>query len=535
MSINDKVSQIIDTVVSNAPDVVGFSCYIWNIEHVLKAASTIKKILPDCLIILGGPEVSFDSVDIMKKLDFIDMIIRGPGELAFSHFLKCFESNLPIGDTPSACIRSGDKIISNETAAVFDMNSLPFMYGDLSEFENKIIYYETSRGCPYSCAYCMSANADMSFLSLERVKTDLEHFMKSNVLQIKLVDRTFNYPPDRAYEILKTLILLSQKYPKSKTSFHFEISANLLDDNTIALIKQAKKGLFKFEVGIQSTNPQTLKAINRNHDLASLLSNTRILCGMKNVHVHVDLIAGLPFESCEVFTKSFNDVYGLGANKLQLGFLKVLKGSRMRKMAQKYEIAYTDYVPYEVLSTHVMSYEKLNKLHKIEHLTDALYNTGHFKKTLEHFVPLFSSPFSFYERFTEFLEERGYYIMPQKKQVLFDMLFMFAKQTHGKSASIIKEALIFDWLCMEKPRRWPKQIEPSQTDSEKQQIRHFFKTKDYMQKYLPGCQSLSSGRLAKRCVIYTFKCILQSAVLFDYGKNKDDKCFYQKIDFYLNR
>ncbi len=531
MSINDKISQIVNTIFCGEPDAVGFSCYIWNIEHVLKTASCIKKILPECFIIFGGPEVSFNSADMMKKHSFIDMIIKGRGEAAFSYFLQRFESGSPIDSTPSACIRTKEKIISNEPKEVFDMNSLPFLYGGLDYFKNKIIYYETSRGCPYSCDYCMSAGEDVSHLSLQRVKEELEFFIKSNVRQVKLVDRTFNYPPERANKIFKMLLSLSEKYPESSTSFHFEISANIIEDETIKLIRSAKKGFFKFEIGVQSTHPPTLKAVNRNHDMKKLLGNTRTLCAMENIHVHADLIAGLPLEGYREFSKSFNDVYSLGADKIQLGFLKVLKGSRMRETAQKYGIEYTDYAPYEVLSTHALSYEEIQKLHRIEHLTDALYNTKHFVKTLEAFVPLFCSPFDFYNRFAEFLCQKEYFASPKKKQFLFDMLILFAKISRCKDVDVIKEALIFDWLCMEKPRSWPKQIEISQTDEQKLQIRAFFKNKECIQKYLPGYQKLSGGEISKRCFIYQFESIMQSAVLFDYGKNKDADNFCRKINF----
>ena len=208
----------------------------------------------------------------------------------------------------------------------------------------------------------------------------------------------------------------------------------------------------------------------------------------------------------------------------------MLKGSAIRESAQDYDIKYTDYAPYEVLSTHAISYEELRKLHRIEHLTDALYNSGHFRKTLEHIVPFFSSPFVFYEKLAEFLKKNGYFTRPHKKQILFNMLYQFMNENHAVDFRTIKEALIFDWLCLEKPRSWPKHIELVQTDSEKQQIRSFLKDKDNIKKYLPAYLSLSSGEISKRCVIYTFKSIMQTAVLFDYGQDKSNRNFYQYIE-----
>ncbi len=532
MSINDRIPSIVEHIARSMPDAVGFSCYIWNIEFVVKVASTLKKVLPNSFIFFGGPEVSHDSIDMMKHHNFIDMIICGSGELPFRHFMESFQRGESILDTPSATIRDGDRIISTQDTLHLDMDTLPFLYNDLESYKHKIIYYETSRGCPYRCAYCMSANEKIRYLSLDRVQDELEFFIKANVRQVKLVDRTFNYPLERAYAIVEMLINLSEKYPKSQTNFHFEVSACLLDDKIIDLLSQAPKNLIQLEIGIQTTHPETLEAINRKHDVAKLFRNTKALCDMDNIHVHVDLIAGLPHESYAIFAKSFNDTYTLGAEQLQLGFLKVLNGSPMKEMADKYTIKYTDYAPYEVLSTHVISYQELSMLHRIEHVVDTLYNTGHFKKTLEHFIPYFPSPFAFYEKLALYLDQHDFFIRPHKKSTLFEKVYGFAQEIQDIKIDIIKEALTYDWLRLEKPRNWPKGLELPQTEKDKQQIRNFYKDKDRIDKYLPAYQNLSGSDISKRCAIVYFDHLFTqpTAVLFDYGKSRDHERFAQIID-----
>ncbi|MBT3318478.1 MAG: DUF4080 domain-containing protein [Clostridia bacterium] len=571
-NINQNIDRVAEQIAQGSPDAVGFSCYIWSIDSVLKAASSVKKILPECLILLGGPQVSFDSEALMLRYSFIDMIVRGSGEVPFAHFMKRLNEGQSIVDTPSACVRDGSEIITTPDAPIFDMNELPFLYDDLSTFDNKIIYYETSRGCPYRCAYCMSADMPTGFLDVERVIKELEFFMQNNVRRVKLTDRTFNYPEARAYEILGALVSLSDKYPQCSTNFHFEISANLLTDEMLALFRTVRVGLVQFEVGIQSTNQQTLKAINRNFDMTSLMRNTRALCTMSNIHVHVDLIAGLPYEDYASFSRSFNDVYALGAQQIQLGFLKVLKGSPMFDMADKYEIAYTDYPPYEVLSTHVLSYVELRELHRIADLVDVLHNSGNFKQTITHMCKsnttefldrldglstdsqtckvsssasikkcaditsatqpcnsdsisssgkfaetasdvqtCESGAFAFFERFSGFALSHGYFERPQGKHVLFELLLEFAQ-----GDELIGEALVYDWLKMEKPRSWPKGFKPNLP--KKVALRRFYNSYNKLEHY----ENLTSGEKSSRSFVCTFSRLFGQEVtmLFDYSNQE---------------
>lgn len=521
-NINDSACEIAADIVAAKPEAAGFSCYIWNIDHIIKVASIVKKVLPDCLIVLGGPEVSFDSGAFMQSRPFIDIIIRGAGEAAFAHLTKRLAQDEHFESTPSACIRTPQGITETPETEPYDFANQPFLYDDLSVFENRMIYYETSRGCPFRCAYCMSAGEALTFLPLERVKHELEHFIRADVQQVKLVDRTFNHPDARAREIFAALIALKQKYPHSTTNFHFEISASLLSEPTITLLSTAPKGLIQLEIGIQSTNEETLHAVNRAHNTQKLLRNTAALCRPKNLNVYVDLIAGLPMETQESFARSFDDAYLTGADKIQLGFLKLLKGSHMRENAAQYGIVYTDHAPYEVLKTSSMTYQELRRLHLIEHVLDMLYNQHQARKTLELLIPLFDSPFAFFDRFTCHLENAGYFARPQKKQVIFEQLLAFA--TCQTNEDTLREALCFDWLCLQRLGGWPQGIH-----METENLRKFFSDKQTIDTYFN--QPLSVKEIERRCVLVSFTHLFDtpSLLLFDYSKSRDEEDFIQHI------
>jgi anaerobic magnesium-protoporphyrin IX monomethyl ester cyclase len=461
------------------------------------------------------------------------MIISGPGEIPFSHFTQRFEAGEDVTDTPSSHIRRGDDIIITQRSPEYDMSETPFMYGDLEQFKNKIVYYETSRGCPFRCAYCMSAGTGVSFLSTERVKAELEYFMKSGLRQVKLVDRTFNYPPSRAKEIIDALISISERYPDSPANFHFEITASLLDDETLSLLKTARKGLIRLEAGIQSTNAETLHAIQRGSDTDKLLDNLRALCRMDNIHVHADLIAGLPLESYSSFASSFNDAYSLKPSALQLGFLKLLKGSPLRCEAEKYGIVCTDYAPYEVLQTGAISYEELSKLHLIENTLNMLYNSGHCLKTLEHIMPYFDSPFAFFEAFALYLDCAGYFSRPQTMKSLFEHIYTFSS-ARGCPAGELSEALAFDWLCLEKPRTWPAYLSVF-AEANRAELRAFLGIVDNIKSYLPAYKRLSPAEISKRIFVCTLGSIFPGkTLLFNYGRRRGEDGFCQEVPVILN-
>ena len=507
-NINDSVMDIAADIIAGQPDAVGFSCYIWNIEHVVKIASVVKSVLPRCLIVLGGPEVSFDCDELLSRWPFADVIICGPGEAPFAHLTKCLAEGQSIAAMPSAYIRTPEGVIRTPKAEPCKLADQPFLYDNLSAFDNKMIYYETSRGCPFRCAYCMSAGEALDFMPVERVKTDLEFFLRADVQQVKLVDRTFNHPDVRAREIWAALIAIKEKYPHSRTNFHFEVSASLLSEETIRLLAAAPQGLIQLEIGIQSTHDDTLSAVNRAHDTGKLLRNTAVLCGLKNLRVYVDLIAGLPMETMATVARSFDDAYQLCPDKLQLGFLKLLRGSHMRKDADKYGIVYTRHAPYEVLKTDTTNYAELRHLHRVEQVLDMLYNEKQALKTLALLIPLYGSPFAFFDGFTHHLEDAGYFDRPQKKQAVFEQLLCFAAPQTDKERLV--EALGYDWLCLGKPGGWPDEIcIPTRSLRD-------------LPEGLP--QDMSWRDAGRRYVLAAFSRLLEEPawLLFDYAKPRDD-------------
>jgi len=515
-SINDRPAAIADAVIAACPDAAAFSCYIWNIEHVLKVASTVKKALPECFILLGGPEVSYDAQEMMAQYPFIDMIVRGPGEAAFAHFAARFCAGQDAADTPSACVRTGEKICENPAAPAWDMNDTRFMYGDLSMFAHRTIYYETSRGCPFRCAYCLSADEPVSFLPLDRVERELEYFIAADVRQVKLVDRTFNYPAERAKTILRAMIRLKKQYPASPTNFHLEISACLLDEETMTLLISAPQGMLQIEAGIQSTHDPTLRAVRRSHDTGNVLRSIAALCALPNLRVHADLIAGLPEEGWDEFARSFDDAYGLHPAALQVGFLKLLRGSALRREAEEWGIVYTDYPPYEVIRTPVMTYGELSALHRIAELVDILYNSGSFAMSLERFVAACGSPFAFFSRTAEHFHTNGYFDRPQPTQRSYALLAdLSSDMADGET---LCEALAYDWCRRGEGGQWPKGV-PIPAQPAYDTLRHFYSTPEKLQQYLPECVGLSPRQIERRCRVYAFPRLFKKEgwVLFDRG------------------
>jgi len=517
-NLGQNTMDIAADIIATDPDAAGFSCYIWNIDTVVKIASVVKTVRPHCLVIFGGPEVSYDCEQLMRHWPFVDVIVRGAGETPFYHLTRSLAADESILSTPSSCIRTPSGVVHTPAAPPFELSSRPFLYDDLSAYKNKMIYYETSRGCPFRCAYCMSANEPLSFLPVERAIAELEYFMRADVRQVKLVDRTFNYPDKRARQIIAALIALKQKHPQSRTNYHFEISASLLTDETVALLASAPKGLLQLEIGIQSTDDAVLQAVSRTHDTRKLLKNTRTLCRAGNMRVFVDLIAGLPLETYESFSHSFDDAFALGADKLQLGFLKLLRGSKMRENASAHGIVYTSHAPYEVLQTPTLSYEELRRLHRIEQVLDSLYNEKLTQKTLSILTRVYRSPFAFFDGYTRFLEEEGYFSKPQKTETLFALLFCFARQAVDET--LLREALAYDWLCLGKPGGWPDGIFVSTVNP-----------KDALRRFSELPLSLSAREFGKRFTAAYFTTLFGAPVwlLFDHSKKRGDEGFITKI------
>lgn len=424
-TINNDDNYIYTEMVRGEYDVICFSCYIWNIERTTKIAESLKKAMPDVKILFGGPEVSFDSIAFMRKHKYVDFILTGEGEEAFKVFVKEMLSDTRSYDKIKGLIyRTEGKIFVNQENEIQDFNDVPFPYGFLQPSNDKIVYYETSRGCPFSCTYCMSSiEKKVRPLPIERVEKELSYFLRRRISQVKLIDRTFNYDVKRANNIVKYIILNDNGH----TNFHFEICAELVDDEFIELMKDARKGLFQVEIDVQSTNIEALSAVERSTNISKVLENIRKLTKIEALHVHVDLIAGLPYEDYGSFIKSFNEVYSLDADQLQLGFLKLLKGTNLRSDKLKYGYVFRDVAPYEVISNKYISAEGIARLKMVEKVLDLYYNKGGFSDTLDYAVEVFGGQaFDFYEQLAYFFYLKGYQHKNHKKEDLYRIFYEYA-------------------------------------------------------------------------------------------------------------
>lgn len=504
-TINNEKEFILSEIYNKHPDAVGFSCYIWNIEMTLHIAEMLKKVLPNVFIFLGGPEVSFESSLLLKENNFIDLVIRGEGEKIFYSMAKSLiNGSFDFSSINGVTYRKGEEIVANPSEKELDLNDIPFSCGNLQDMENKIIYYESQRGCPYNCQFCLSSiDGRVRFLSDERVKSDLDFFLKNNVKQVKFVDRTFNCSKNHAHFIWSYLM----EHDNGKTNFHMEIEAHILDDNEIEFLKNARKGLFQFEIGVQSTNNKTLAAVSRSNDFETLRHKVKKIKEGKNIHVHLDLIAGLPYEGYESFKKSFNDVYSLKPEQLQLGFLKLLKGSGLRRDAEKYGIVYDSKAPYEVLYTRDMDFDHMLMLKNIEEMVETYYNSFKIPTTEKYVCCLFESPFDFYESLSNYWVNNGFHRVNHSKQELYVIFYNFCLNSGFSKTDIeiIKDLLKFDMLLSDNLKSMPNFIDESITEEYKASKRKFFNTQSETEKYMPTLTDFSPQQLSRMCRIEHFK------------------------------
>lgn len=424
-TINNEPNYIYGELVRANYNMVCFSCYIWNIEQTKAVAADLKKARPDVKICLGGPEVSFDAHIFAMENPWVDYILCGEGEYSFYRFVQMLGTReTSLNTVPGLVYRQDGKIYVNPQMEPMDFNSVPFLYSVLDCEADKVIYYESARGCPFKCGYCLSSiDKKIRPLSLDRVKVDLAYFLYKNVMQVKFIDRTFNYDEGRAYEIFKYLI----ENDNGRTNFHFEICADLLTEKLLNLLSKARKGLFQFEIGIQSTNPDTLAAVNRKENVYPILYNVEKLLKLGNIHIHVDLIAGLPYESYDIFERSFNKVYDLGADAFQMGFLKVLKGTPLAEKADEYGIIARDKAPYEIISNKWLTSIELAKLKTVEKMLDIYYNRGGFKNSMAFLMEkLNKNPFKLYESIAQFYYGNGYQHKNRKKEEQYRILLKYA-------------------------------------------------------------------------------------------------------------
>lgn len=453
-TINQQKDDIMRDIYLEHPDVVCVSCYIWNLSFVKELMADLIKILPGADFWAGGPEVSYDAEKFLTENSEFKGVMVGEGEETFKelagHYVEKNPQNLK--NMTGICYRDGDQIIHNGWRQIMDLSSIPFIYKDLSEFKNRIIYYESSRGCPFSCSYCLSSiDKKLRFRDTETVKKELQFFIDNKVPQVKFVDRTFNCKHDHAMAIWKYI----NEHDNGVTNFHFEISADLLREEELQEMSTMRPGLIQLEIGVQSTNPDTIKAIHRTMDFEKLKGIVDRIHSFGNIHQHLDLIAGLPYEDYDSFRNSFNDVYALKPQQLQLGFLKVLKGSHMMEMCREYGIVYKTQEPYEVLSTKWLDYDHVLKLKTVENMVEVYYNSGQFQNTLEYLEKFFPDAFSIYERLGSFYMEKGYGDISHTRMRRYEILLEFLEDMPEISVDQVKDQMVYDLYLRENLKSRP--------------------------------------------------------------------------------
>jgi len=471
-TINNAADYVLEEIYKRKPDILMFSCYIWNLSMIENVMREFHKLCPNVPIWVGGPEVSFEVEEFLHTHPEVTGVMMGEGEETFrelceiysKHYWKygnlCLQKE-DLDDVRGITFVQGDErqIIANPWRDILDMSNLPFSYDKMEDFSNRILYYESSRGCPFSCSYCLSSvDKKLRFRSIELVKEELQFFIDQKVPQVKFVDRTFNCHHEHAMEIWKYI----HEHDNGVTNFHFEISADLINEEELDLMEQMRPGLIQLEIGVQSTNEMTVKEIKRTMKLERLKEVVEKIKGYGNIHQHLDLIAGLPFEDYDTFRKSFDEVYELEPNQLQMGFLKVLKGSYMYEHAKEYEILYHDNPPYEVLSTKWLSYDDVLRMKRIEEMLEVYYNSGQFEIAMKVMKCCYESAFDMFQRLGDFYEENGYFGMNHSRikrcEILLSFLAEEWKDRKDKEELLIcmKEALVFDLYYRENCKSRPK-------------------------------------------------------------------------------
>lgn len=496
-TINDPIDFISAEIFREDTDTIAFSTYIWNVRETLQAARRIKKIREDAVIILGGPEVSYDSDNIMEENEYIDYIVRGEGEITFSELMGYLEGDgRRIEDIDGLVYREGKEIKSNrERRLIDDLSIIPFPYGEDESLANRIVYYEASRGCPFQCQYCLSSTTKgVRFMPIHRVKEDLIKLIRLGVKQVKFVDRTFNCNSVFAMDIFKFLMKTD-----TDMNFHFEISADLMNDDTLSLLREAPPGLFQFEIGVQSTNAVVLENVKRKTSLSKLFTNVIAVKQRENIHQHLDLIAGLPGEDMASFARSFDDVFRVRPDMLQLGFLKLLKGSGIREKGQEYGYIYTDEPPYEVLASKWMSYGDILRLKLVEEVLEIFYNSHRFDNTIEYILAdRFGSPYEFFLRLSRYWGDNGLHRMKHGQKRLYSIMYDYMTAGLGMSGEGVNGLLKYDYLLTEKAFVLPEPLKKTGMPNFKQRCFDFLGNPHNVEKYLPGYAGFTAKQLYKQ-------------------------------------
>ena len=535
-TINQQLDDILIDIYKRKPDILCFSCYIWNLTYVEELIREVKKIFPNLPIWVGGPEVSYDAKEVLMRLPEVTGVMLGEGEETFLELLHYYhaEENALSQIAGIAYRDEEGNIHENEWRKTIDLSTVPFVYQDMSDFKNKIIYYESSRGCPFSCSYCLSSvDKCLRFRDIELVKKELQFFIDQEVPQVKFVDRTFNCKHQHAMEIWTYLM----EHDKGITNFHFEVAADLLNEEELQLIEKMRPGLIQLEIGVQSTNEKTIGEIRRTMKFSEVARIVKRIMGSGNVHQHLDLIAGLPYEDLQSFQKSFDDVYGLHPEQLQLGFLKVLKGSYMEEMKETYGLVYKGRPPYEVLYTKWLSYDDVLLLKMVEEMVEVYYNSGQFACTLRHLEKEFESPFEMYLELGKYYEEKKLHLVSHTRVARYEILLAFIKEKNIKREAFYRELLTFDLYLRENVKNRPEFA--GEYTVSKEFLNDFYEKEAEERLYLQGYEKYDKRQLRKMTHIERFQYDVlgndgekkSTVLLFDYENRS--KLTYQASVFQL--
>lgn len=524
-TINQPLDQILMDLYKRKPEVLCFSCYLWNIEYVEQLVAELGKIMPQTDIWLGGPEVSYHASHMLEQFPQVYGIMRGEGEETFLELAEFYYNNSEksleqcekvqrLKEIVGITFRDGEEIIETADRSVMDLSKVPFVYEDLDVFKNKIIYYESSRGCPFSCSYCLSSiDKCLRFRDLELVKKELQFFIDHEIPQVKFVDRTFNCKHSHSMEIWSYI----KEHDKGKTNFHFEVAADLLNEEELNLISTMRPGLIQLEIGVQSTNEQTIKEIHRTMKFSQVTEVVNRVHAAKNIHQHLDLIAGLPFEDYNSFHKSFCDVYALRPEQLQLGFLKVLKGSYMEEKTKDYELLYQNRPPYEVLSTKWLPYSDVIRLKGLEEMVEVYYNSRQFEHTMELLEQVFGDAFVMFEEMSNYYEEHGYYGVNHNRVARYEILYAFIKEVALVQYETLlteeqfRQTLVMDLYLRENMKNRPAFAGDSLVSKDVE--RTFYDTEAEEHQYLKGYEKYDKRQLRKMTHLENIDGHL---ILFDY-------------------
>lgn len=525
-TINHKREAVIQDIYLEHPDVLALSCYIWNVDFIRGILADIKKMLPQTEIWLGGPEVTYLSEQFLKENPWVKGIIRGEGEVTFRELVSFYvDKQIKLKDICGLTYVQEGTIYSNPDRELVSMDDLTFAYEDLNDFENRIIYYESSRGCPYSCAYCLSSvDKSVRFRSLELVEKELLFFIEHKVPQVKFVDRTFNCSRKHTMGIFQII----KKYDNGITNFHFEISADILNEEELNFLSTLRPGLVQLEIGVQSVNEQTISAIHRKTTFEKLKKNVLFIKQKGNIHQHLDLIAGLPYEGYQSFSHSFDEVYEMRPEQLQLGFLKVLKGAYIYDVQKEYGIVYSSLAPYEVLKTNWLSYDEIIRLKQVEDMVEVYYNSMQFVRTVEFLLPFFGSAFLMYESLGKYYEEKELFQVSHSRMARYEILLKFVQEQllpqledQEDVIECLKECLLYDLYLRENLKNRPKWADSQ--EEYKEAIRQFYKKEAQEKIYLTDYEKTEEKQLYRMTHLEIFHYDVQDSfekklmpILFDY-------------------